>query len=262
MLTTIQPNCALLDRAEYMPQFLRPILDAIEKGSNLEQPIDGIVRNLGFDTFMYGISASPRPDQESKTFVFTTLPRAWVIRYDEQAYIEVDPRVKRASESAVPLVWDQTTERGHSARVDAFLADAAAHGVSSGVAFGVHDSRAGLVAVALNSSQGTIDDVRRDTISRNLGDIILLGIYFHEIFMRAVVQQGVAPKSEGAPLTPREKQCLLFAARGLTSVDIATRLAIAERTVEFHFAGIRSKLAAANRQEAVAKAMTAGLIRL
>ena len=78
--------------------------------------------------------------------------------------------------------------------------------------------------------------------------------------MRGVVQQGVAPKSEGTPLTPREKQCLLFAARGLTSGDIATRLEIAERTVEFHFAGIRSKLAAANRQETTAKAMTAGVI--
>jgi len=30
--------------------------------------------------------------------------------------------------------------------------------------------------------------------------------------------------------------------------------------VEFHFAGIRSKLASANRQEAIAKAMSAGLI--
>jgi DNA-binding CsgD family transcriptional regulator len=260
MLTIIQPNCALLDCAEYMPQFLRPVVKAIEQGSGLEQPIDAIVRDLGFDTFMYGISASPRPYHESKTFVFTTLPRAWVIRYDEQAYIEIDPRIKRASESAVPLVWDQTTERGRSSRVDAFLADAVAHGVSSGVAFGVHDSRAGLVAVALNSSQPELSDVRRETISRNLGDIILLGIYFHEIFMRGVVQQGVAPKSEGAPLTPREKQCLLFAARGLTSGDIATRLEIAERTVEFHFAGIRSKLAAANRQEAIAKAMAAGVI--
>jgi DNA-binding CsgD family transcriptional regulator len=30
--------------------------------------------------------------------------------------------------------------------------------------------------------------------------------------------------------------------------------------VEFHFAGIRSKLAASNRQEAIAKGMSAGLI--
>ncbi|TMH10837.1 MAG: helix-turn-helix transcriptional regulator, partial [Betaproteobacteria bacterium] len=58
----------------------------------------------------------------------------------------------------------------------------------------------------------------------------------------------------------RERECLTLASRGLTSEDIAARLEISPRTVEFHFAGIRSKLAAANRQEAIAKAMAAGLI--
>jgi DNA-binding CsgD family transcriptional regulator len=79
------------------------------------------------------------------------------------------------------------------------------------------------------------------------GNILLLGIYFHEIFMSGLVQQGVAPRSEGAPLTSRVRQCLIHAARGLTSADIGRRLDIAERTVEFHFAGIRSKLSV-NRQ--------------
>jgi DNA-binding CsgD family transcriptional regulator len=136
--------------------------------------------------------------------------------------------------------WDQASERGRSARVDAFLADAAAHGLASGIAFGVRDLRAGLVLIALNSSNRTINDARHSKISRDLGDIMLLGIYFHEIFMSGLVRQGVAPRSEGAPLTPREHQCLMHAARGLTSADIGLKLDIAERTVEFHFAGIRS----------------------
>ena len=78
--------------------------------------------------------------------------------------------------------------------------------------------------------------------------------------MSGLVQQGVPARSEGAPLTPREHQCLMHAARGLTSADIDRKLDIAERTVEFHFAGIRSKLSAVNRQEAIAKAMASGLI--
>jgi hypothetical protein len=51
----------------------------------------------------------------------------------------------------------------------------------------------------------------------------------------------------------------MHAARGLTSADIGLKLDFAERTVEFHFAGIRSKLSAVNRQ-AIAKAMASGLI--
>jgi LuxR family quorum-sensing system transcriptional regulator SolR len=41
---------------------------------------------------------------------------------------------------------------------------------------------------------------------------------------------------------------------------MAHKLGISERTVQFHFDGIRSKLGAANRQEAVAKAISAGII--
>jgi len=261
MLTITQPGTVTLERVAYMPGFLRPLADATRQGAALEPAIDEIVRGFEFDSFMYGTSASPYPHQESKSYVFTTLSPAWVARYDEQAYIEVDPRVKRASEGALPLVWDQASERGRSDRIDAFLADAIAHEVASGIAFGVHDLRAGLVLIALNSSNPVIDDARHTEISRDMGNILLFGICFHEIFMSGLVQQGVAPRSEGAPLTPREKQCLMHAARGLTSGDIGLKLDIAERTVEFHFAGIRSKLSAVNRQEAIAKAVAAGLIR-
>ena len=191
MLTFIQPGTVTLERAAYVPQFLDPLLEATKQGGPLEPSIDEIVRNFGFDSFMYGASATPYPDQESKSYVFTTLPRAWVARYDQEAYIEIDPRVKRASESAVPLVWDQASEGGRSVRQDAFLADAAAHGVASGIAFGVHDIRAGLVLIALNSSNPAIDGARHNTISRDMGNILLLGIYFHEIFMSGSVQRGV-----------------------------------------------------------------------
>jgi DNA-binding CsgD family transcriptional regulator len=260
MLTIIQPGTVMQHRAAYVPQFLQPLVDAAMHGAPLEASINEIVRNFGFDSFLYGATATPYPDHESKSYAFTTLPRAWVARYDHEAYIEIDPRVRRASETAVPLMWDQDSEQGRSVRLDAFLADAAAHGIASGVSFGVHDISAGIVLIALNSSNPKISSDRREAISRDLGNILLFGIYFHEIFMSGSVQRGVAPRSEGAPLTQREHQCLTHAARGLTSSDIGLKLDIAERTVEFHFAGIRSKLSAANRQEAVAKAIASGLI--
>jgi len=64
----------------------------------------------------------------------------------------------------------------------------------------------------------------------------------------------------GLVLSQRERECLTMAAHGLTSDDMAFKLGITERTVRFHFSSIRSKLAAANRQEAVAKAVKNGLI--
>jgi len=64
----------------------------------------------------------------------------------------------------------------------------------------------------------------------------------------------------GAALSPRERECLQLSAKGLSSSQIAKSLVIGERTVHFHFGNLLSKLGVANRHEAIAKAVAAGLI--
>jgi DNA-binding CsgD family transcriptional regulator len=204
---------------------------------------------------------SPRPGQEAIGYIFTTATREWVARYDQRAYIEVDPRVLYSFDSAMPFIWDQDSERGKSVAIDAFLDDALTHGVASGVAFAIHATPQGQVLVGFNSAQGRLSDLCRFEIARNLGDMYLFGIYFHEVFMKTVVARGLPPRSQGAPLSPQEKRCLLFSAHGYTSRYIAAALGISERTVELHFAHVRSKLGVANRQEAIAKAIAEGLVR-
>ena len=63
------------------------------------------------------------------------------------------------------------------------------------------------------------------------------------------------------PLTDQELACLSLSAHGQTSADIALKLGIKTRTVNFHFAKILRKLNALNRQEAIAKASEANLLR-
>lgn len=259
MLHTLGPEHITLDGARFLPQVLSPLVAAAERGDPLEPVVTSIVRILGFDSFMYGTSLSPRPGQEAMSYVFTTLPKQWVARYDERAYIEVDPRVLYTFDSAMPFFWDQDSERGQSAATNDFLDDALAHGVGSGIAFAIH-AAAGHVVVAFNSEQPRIDDLRRFEIARNLGDLYLLGIYFHETFMKTVVQRGLPPRSRGAPLSPQEKRCLSYSAHGYTSKQIAAKLGISERTVELHFSHARAKLGVANRQEAIAMAMAEGIV--
>ncbi len=261
MLQTLDPARAGLDGARFMPQVLSPLITAAERGEPLEPAVLALVRVLGFDSFMYGTGVSDCPNSEQKSYVFTTLPRAWVIRYQQRAYIEVDPRIQHVFDSAMPFIWDQRSERGKSAAIDAFLDDAAANGVASGIAIAVYCASGGRVAVCFNSANPEIDDLRRFEITRNMGDMYLLGIYFHEMFMKTVVARGVPPPSQDAPLSPQERRCLMYSAHGFTSRHIATELRISERTVELHFSHVRSKLGVANRQEAIAKAINDGLIR-
>ncbi len=64
------------------------------------------------------------------------------------------------------------------------------------------------------------------------------------------------------PLTPREVQVLELLAEGMSNKAIAGRLGISDQTVKFHVASIAGKLGAANRTDAVRRAVRRGLITL
>ena len=57
------------------------------------------------------------------------------------------------------------------------------------------------------------------------------------------------------PFSPRELQVLSLAAEGLTNKEIAYRLGISERTIQFHMNSIFNKTGTQSRTEAVALAL-------
>jgi DNA-binding CsgD family transcriptional regulator len=63
-------------------------------------------------------------------------------------------------------------------------------------------------------------------------------------------------------LTAREIQVLELLAEGLSNKAIAARLGISDQTVKFHVASVSGKLGAANRTDAVRRAVRRGLIAL
>ena len=63
-------------------------------------------------------------------------------------------------------------------------------------------------------------------------------------------------------LTSRETEVLELLAEGLSNKGIAERLGISDQTVKFHVASICGKLGAANRTDAVRRAVRRGLVAL
>ena len=63
-------------------------------------------------------------------------------------------------------------------------------------------------------------------------------------------------------LTPRELEVVELVAQGLSNKSIAVRLGISDQTVKFHLTSITGKLGAANRTDAVRRAVRRGLITL
>jgi len=70
------------------------------------------------------------------------------------------------------------------------------------------------------------------------------------------------PAADPDPLTARELDVLALLAEGLPNKAIATSLAISDQTVKFHVASIIGKLGAANRTDAVRRAVRRGLVAL
>ena len=227
----------------------------------LQPVMQSIVRELGFESFMYGMSADPNPTRrDTRSFVWTTLPREWVAVYGQRGYIEVDPRVTKTYNRNIPYVWDAAEFKDDPLCRD-FLNDAARYGVCSGVAVSFRDPDHGRVLVAVNSPITPVDDARKAFIASQLGEIILLAMSFHDFFMAHLVDYEPSLMVRVAPLSPRESQCLEMAANGMTSVDIALKLGIKPRTANFHFGKIVSKLGVLNRKEAIAMGIARGLVR-
>jgi DNA-binding CsgD family transcriptional regulator len=260
MLGNVRPGKPVSAKVESFDALLLPMLRAADARQPLEPPLLEIVRSFGFDSFVYGIATPSRPNRDSRSLVWTSLPASWVQAYDENAYVEADPRVKGVFDRASPFQWDAASIPG-PLRVRQFLDHAAEFGIRSGivVAFnGLDNSRVGF---GLNSPISPVPPERSEEIDRNLGTLMLLATRLHDLFMAQVVLRGVAPALQGKPLSRRERQCLEMAARGLTSADIGFKLGITERGANYHFGSILSKLAALNRNEAIARAVALGLIR-
>jgi DNA-binding NarL/FixJ family response regulator len=85
----------------------------------------------------------------------------------------------------------------------------------------------------------------------------------------AIVMRRAGPSSTSSSqadivdaLTAREVQVLELLAEGLPNKAIAERLRISDQTVKFHVSSIAGKLGAANRTDAVRRAVRRGLITL
>jgi ATP/maltotriose-dependent transcriptional regulator MalT len=82
-----------------------------------------------------------------------------------------------------------------------------------------------------------------------------------------MVEDRTAPKTTrtaaadgGRPITDREAEVLLLAARGLSNRQIAGELFLAEATVKRHLANVYPKLGVSSRGQATREALARGLI--
>jgi DNA-binding CsgD family transcriptional regulator len=233
---------------------------AAARADDPEPLLRPIIAGFGFDG-LTSIALCSSTGRERVQGFWSTAPAAWTARYCECAYAAVDPRVALTSDRLSPVIWDAADiDAGwHAQR---FLADAACYGARSGVAVAFQDTSSLRTIVALDSAASPLTDARCAELIVRLGDLMLLAAMLHDRVLRPRTDApgGACVKVGDAPLTHRERQCLVMAAHGQTSGDIGGKLGIAERTVNFHMRNMMRKLDALNRPEAIARALAHGVV--
>lgn len=262
MLARIKPGKPQPLAGAITTPHLVELIRAKRRGEPLEPIMIKVMHQLGFESFMYGMSANPLPHRrDHRAYVWTTLPMAWVRRYGEKGYIEIDPRITETYNRNVPFMWDAADYRDDP-RYAEFFADAARFGVCSGVSISFRDPDHGRVLCAFNSPITPVDEARRAKTGGLAGELILFALSFHDFFMAHFVDNEESLMTRVAPLSRRERQCLEMAANGLTSCDIGTKLGITERTANYHFNNLIQKMGVLNRQEAIAVGIARGWVQV
>ncbi|HKJ94827.1 MAG TPA: LuxR family transcriptional regulator [Gammaproteobacteria bacterium] len=228
-------------------------VDSVEK---LHTLCASMCEHFGFDHFIYGARL---PSSLVRPFVLVVsgYPDAWRSHYAARRYLTVDPTVLHCEYNTRPLIWEDLLRdpRTDPKAID-FMREARDFGLASGTSLPVRGSRG--EAGMLSFSSEFDPDKARDNIQHALPEVFLLSAYVHEAACR-LASEGTLP-FKPRDLTPRERECLLWAAEGKTSWETAQILGISERTVIFHLRNVTEKLNVSSRQQAIARAISQGLI--
>lgn len=183
-----------------------------------------------------------------------TYDPGWVQRYIEQDYLRVDPVILGCYKGFNPVDWRDLD--WHSKPIRAFRNEALDHGVGhQGYSIPIHGPHG---QFALFSVSDHRDDAAWDAFTVEYRRaLILLAHAFNE---KALGFEAKAEDDTGKLLSPREVDTMTLLAIGYSRAQVADTLSISEHTLRAYIESARLKLGAQNTLQAVARAMSRGMI--
>jgi LuxR family quorum sensing-dependent transcriptional regulator len=180
-------------------------------------------------------------------------PTGWFDIYAKEDYIRVDPIIRLCRNTVQPFEWSEAPyDRATEPRAAEVMDRATDFRMKDGFCLPIH----GINGYEACLSMSGID---LDLSSRTKPALHLMAMYAFER-ARQLLSPGVGRGSD--LLTPRERETLLWAAAGKSASDTGDILGITERTVTAHIVSACQKLDAANKTQAVARALQYRLITL
>lgn len=201
---------------------------------------------LDLSCFAYLSLPSRRSDRPQ---LISSYPAKWTDHYLQQRYERVDPVIVEVLATPEPFEWGcEFSSKPLSKSQHALLDEAAQFGIRCGFTVPIHDPRGPIAAITFAA------DERRTTfqrcVERNRRVLQLMAMYFHARARRRLTPDRVV---DGVALSPREFECLEWAARGKSAWEIGRILNISRRTAAFHLDNAKMKFDVRTICQAVAK---------
>jgi LuxR family transcriptional regulator, activator of conjugal transfer of Ti plasmids len=225
-------------------------LAASDNAEDLRRVLSEAGAALDLTCFAYLSLPSRRGDPPN---LISTYPIAWTDHYLRERYERLDPVIVEALATPEPFEWGQEFDsRRLSKSQCALLDEAACFGIRCGFTVPLHDPQGPIAAVTFAT------DERRPQFERCIEHyrhvLQLMAMYFHAHARRRLSAHHVV---DGVALSPREFECLEWAARGKSAWDLGQILSITRRTAAFHLDNAKAKLGVRSICQAVARFATA-----
>ena len=223
------------------------------------QSLDGLYSLLErtFHTFAFDhfiIAGIPMPhEQLERAVVLRNWPAGWIDMYAREDFVRVDPTVRMCQSTTMPFEWSEAPVDPRDQRCQGVMDFARDFGLKRGFSLPVHGLNGSEACVSLGGLAPDIDAATKPALH-------LIAMY---AFERA---RGLVPeaptRADVNPLTTREREVLTWSAVGKHYQEIAKIMNITERTVMAHSNNATHKLGAANKTQAVVRALQSSFIRI
>ena len=181
--------------------------------------------------------------------LISSYPVKWTDHYLRESYEQVDPVIVKVLATPEPFQWGREFPSTRLTKPQCALLDEAAHfGIRCGFTVPVHNPRGPIAAVTFAADERHASFQR--CIEQHRHVLQLMAMYFHVHAQRCLTSNRVI---DGVTLSPRELECLEWAAQGKSAWEIGRLLNISRRTAAFHLDNAKTKFGVRTICQAVAK---------
>jgi LuxR family transcriptional activator of conjugal transfer of Ti plasmids len=174
----------------------------------------------------------------AKPRLISTYPDKWTSHYLRNRYERIDPVIAQALQSPEPFQWGiGFPSRFSSLAQQQLLDEASQFGIRFGFTVPIHDGRGPIAALTFAADQHAVPF--ESCITSHSRVLQLMAMYFHAHVRRKLAAEY---RINGVPLSPREFECLEWAAQGKSSWEIGRILGISRHTVASYLDSAKEKL--------------------